>query len=86
MQVSKLVCKKVEATKFTGLLGSGYAMVVGNYQYNAANLKQSKPQFQMELSSSQFSPSLLRLLSQLKYKVLTRGLSLTIFPTDIPSK
>ena len=61
-------------------------MVVGNYQYNAANLKQSKAEFQLELSSAQFSPSLLKLLSQLKYKVLTRGLSLTIFPTDIPSK
>ena len=33
-------------------------MVVGNYQCNAANLNQSKPQFQLELSLAQFSPSL----------------------------
>ena len=30
-----------------------------NYQCNAANLNQSKPQFQLELSLAQFSPSLL---------------------------
>ena len=28
---------------FTGLLGSGYVMVVDNHQCNAANLNQSKP-------------------------------------------
>ena len=33
-------------------------MVVGNHQCNAANLNQSKPQFQLELSLAQFSPSL----------------------------
>ena len=33
-------------------------MVVGNHQCNAANLNQSKPQFQSELSLAQFSPSL----------------------------
>ena len=31
MQVSKLVCKYVEVAKFTGLLGSGYEMLVGNH-------------------------------------------------------
>ena len=56
MQVSKLVCKKVGVTKFTGLLVSGYVMIVGNYQWNAAN--QSNTQFQLELSLAQFSPSL----------------------------
>ena len=45
MQVSELVGKLVEVTKFTGLLGSGYLMVVGNHQSNAANFSQSKPQF-----------------------------------------
>ena len=30
----------MEVTKFTGLLGSGYVKVVGNYQCNAANLNQ----------------------------------------------
>ena len=34
-------------------------MVVGNHQCNAANCNQSKPQFQLELSLAQFSPSLL---------------------------
>ena len=34
-------------------------MVVGNHQCNAANLNQNKPQFQLELSLAQFSPSLL---------------------------
>ena len=33
-------------------------MVVGNQQCNAANLDQSKPQFQLELSLAQFSPTL----------------------------
>ena len=33
-------------------------MVVGNHQCNAANLNQNKPQFQVELSLAQFSPSL----------------------------
>ena len=33
-------------------------MVVGNHQCNAANLNQSKPQFLLELSLAQFSPSL----------------------------
>ena len=33
-------------------------MVVGNHQCNAANLNQSKPQFQLELSLAQFSTSL----------------------------
>ena len=33
-------------------------MVVGNHQCNAANLNQSKPQFHLELSFAQFSPSL----------------------------
>ena len=47
MQASKLVCKYVEVTKFTGLLGSGYEMLVGNHQSNVANLSQSKPQFQL---------------------------------------
>ena len=58
MQVSKLVCKYVEVTKFTGLLGSGYEMAVGNYQCNTANLNHGKNQFQLELSLAQFSPSL----------------------------
>ena len=49
---------QVEVTKFTGLLSSGYVMVVGNHQCNTANLNQSKPQFQLELSLAQFSPSL----------------------------
>ena len=60
MQVSKQVCKKVDVTKFTGLKGSGYEMVVGNHQCNAASLNQSKAQFQLELSLAQFSPSLLK--------------------------
>ena len=33
-------------------------MVVGNHQCNAANLNQSQPQFQLELSLAQFSPTL----------------------------
>ena len=33
-------------------------MVVGNHYCKAANLKQSKAQFQLELSLTQFSPSL----------------------------
>ena len=33
-------------------------MVVGNHPCNAANRNQSKPQFQLELSLAQFSPSL----------------------------
>ena len=37
-------------------------MVVGNYQCNAANLNQSKAQFQLELSLAQFSPSLLYMI------------------------
>ena len=36
-------------------------MVVGNHQCNAANLNQSKPQFPLELSLAQFSPSLFSL-------------------------
>ena len=35
-----------------------YIMVVGNHQCNAANLNHSEPQFQLELSLAQFSPSL----------------------------
>ena len=49
----------MEVTKFTGLFGSGYVMVVGNHQFKIANLNQSKPQLQWELSLAQFSPSLL---------------------------
>ena len=47
-----------EVTKFTDLLGSGYVMLVGNHQCNAANLNQSEPQFQLELSLAPFSISL----------------------------
>ena len=35
---------------------------VCNHPYNAATLNQSKPQFQLELSLAQFSPSLLTIL------------------------
>ena len=34
-------------------------MVVGNHQCSAANLNQSKPWFQLELSLAQFSPNLI---------------------------
>ena len=43
---------------FQRFLGSGYVMVVDNHQCNAANLYQSKAQFQFKLSLAQFSPSL----------------------------
>ena len=41
-------------------------MVVGNHQCNAANRNQSKPQFQLELSLAQFSPSLSEVCIKLK--------------------
>ena len=44
------------------LLRTGYVMVVGNQQCNAANPNQSKPQFQLELRLAQFSPSLFLLI------------------------
>ena len=47
-------------------------MVVGNHQCNAANLNQSKPQFQLELSLAQFSPSLLNTFSD-KWQLILRG-------------
>ena len=39
-------------------------MAVGNYQCNAANINESKPHFQLELSLAQFSPSLFDYLVQ----------------------
>ena len=51
MQVSKLLCKKVAVTKFSGLLDSGYVMVVGviiDVMCNAADLNQSKGSLQIK--------------------------------------
>ena len=59
----------MEVSKFTDLLGSGYVMVVGNYQCNAANLNQSKAQFQLELSLAQLSPSLFSLCLRSSMKI-----------------
>ena len=52
-------------------------MVVCNHQYNAANLNQSKSQFQLELSLAHFSPSLLFCLNdqwkhRIKWKIIFR--------------
>ena len=62
-------------------------MVVGNHQCNAANLNQSKAEFQLELSLAQFSPSLFSSYSSINlYNTLYYTANLMLLLTTLDEK